>query len=97
MFEHIRKNRWDTICAFWALAIALFWLAMRVIWSGISKVLAEAIGNKEPSAFLLNLPLYISVFLWLVLVFAVVNLFWFKKKKWPKIMLSILLGVFMVN
>lgn len=96
MLEHIRKNRWDTICAFWALAIALFWLAMRVIWSGISKVLAEAIGDKEPSAFLLNLPLYISVFLWLVLVFAVVNLFWFKKKKWPKIMLSILLGVFTI-
>ena len=63
MLENVRKNRWNTICAFWALVVALFWFAMRVIWSGISKVLAEAIGADEPSAFMLNLPLFISIFL----------------------------------
>lgn len=96
MLQHIRKNRWNTICTVWALIIALFWFAMRVIWSGISKVLAEAIGAKEPSAFMLNLPLFISIFLWLVLAFAIVNLVWLKDKKWSKITLGVLLGVFTV-
>ena len=96
MLGIVRKNRWNTICAFWSLAVALFWLAMRVIWSGISKVLAEAIGAKEPSAFMLNLPLFISIFLWLVLVFAIMNLLWMKKKKWSQITLSVLLGVFTI-
>ena len=61
MRESIRKNLWNGICVLWALIVALFWFAMRVIWSGISKVLAEAIGTKEPSAFMLNLPLFISI------------------------------------
>ena len=96
MLEIVRKNRWNTICTFWALVVALFWFAMRVIWSGISKVLAEAIGADEPSAFMLHLPLFISIFLWLVLVFAVVNLVWLRNKKWSQITLSVLLGVFTV-
>lgn len=96
MLELVKKNRWNTICAFWALIVALFWFAMRVIWSGISKVLAEAIGAAEPSAFMLNLPLFISIFLWLLLVFAAVNLVWLKDKTWSKITLTVLLGVFTV-
>ena len=96
MLEYIRKNLWNTICVFWALVVALFWFAMRVIWSGISKVLSEALGEKAPSAFLLDLPLYISVFLWLVVVFAIANLLWLKGKKWPKFTLTALLGVFTI-
>lgn len=96
MLEIVKKNRWNTICAFWALIVALFWFAMRVIWSGISKVLAEAIGTKEPSAFMLNLPLFISIFLWLVLVFAVMNLVLIKKKRWSQITLTVFLGVFTI-
>ena len=96
MLEIVKKKRWNAICALWALIVALFWFAMRVIWSGISKVLAEAIGADEPSAFMLNLPLFISVFLWLVLVFAVVNLVLLRDKKWSKITLTVLLGVFTV-
>lgn len=94
MLENIKKNLWSIIYAFWALIIALFWFAMRVIWSGISKVLSEAMGEKAPTPFMLNLPLYISILLWVVLVFAVVNLVWLKHKKWPKITLTVFLGVF---
>lgn len=96
MRENIKKNLWNGICVFWALIVALFWFAMRVIWSGISKVLSEATGASEPTAFMLYLPLYISVFLWIVLALAVVNLVFGRGKKWPKITLTVLLGVFTV-
>ena len=96
MTGNIKKNLWSIACVIWALIVALFWFAMRVIWSGISKVLYEAMGAKEPTAFLLNLPLYISIFLWGLLAFAVANLVLLSYKKWPKIMLTALLGVFTI-
>ena len=96
MLEKIKKHLWNMISVFWALIVALFWFAMRVIWSGISKVLSEATGTKTPTAFMLDLPLYISIFLWVVLAFAVINLVWIRSKKWPKITLTVLLGVFTI-
>lgn len=96
MREIMKKNLWNIICAFWGLTVALFWFAMRVIWSGISKVISEASGAAEPSAFVLNLPLYISILLWALFAFAVVNLVLIKDKKWPKITLTVSLGIFTV-
>ena len=96
MLESIKKNLWNVICAVWALVIALFWFAMRVIWSGISKVVSEAMGADEPSAFVLDLPLYISIFLWIVFALAVANLVWLRHKLWTKITFTALLGVFTV-
>ena len=92
----MKKQVWKIVCVFWALVVALFWFAMRVIWSGISKVISEAIGEKEPSALMLELPLYISIFLWVVLLAAVVNLIFNKGKKWPNITLTAVLGVLSV-
>ena len=96
MLKIIKKNLWNILCAFWAIAVALFWFSMRVIWSGISKVLYEAIGKKEPTEFLLNLPLYISVFLWVLFAFALVTLVRRGNKKRATIVLTALLGVFTV-
>ena len=96
MLETIKKNLWSIGCAIWALIIALFWFAMRVIWSGISKVVAEAFGADAPDAFMLNLPLFVSIFLWIVLAFAVANLIWLKDNLWPKITLTAVLGVFTI-
>ena len=96
MVKSIKKDFWNILCVFWAMIVALFWFAMRVIWSGISKVLYEAMGKKEPTEFLLNLPLYISVFLWLLLAVAVVVLVRKGKKRWPTVVLTVLLGVFTV-
>ena len=91
------KRDWKKmICVFWALVVALFWFSMRVIWSGISKVLYEAMGKSEPTAFLLNVPLYISIFLWVLLAFAVGVLVRRGNKKWPTVVLAVLLGVFSV-
>ena len=96
MSQTLKKNLWSIICTFWSLVIALFWFAMRVIWSGISKVLCEAIGASEPSAFLLDLPMYISVFLWIVFAFAATSLLFLKERKWPKVTLTALLALFTV-
>ena len=96
MFEMIKQKRWSMICALWALTIAWFWFAMRVIWSGISKVIADAFGAGDPTASILRLPLYISIFLWAIFAFALANLIWLSRKKWPKITLTVLLGVFTV-
>ena len=96
MEKNIKKDLWNIICVFWAMVVALFWFAMRVIWSGISKVLYEAMGKSEPTAFLLNVPLYISIFLWILLAFAVVMLVWRGDKKWPTVVLTVLLGIFSI-
>ena len=94
MPNKLKKNLWNILCVFWAMAVALFWFSMRVIWSGISKVLYEALGRKEPTEFLLNVPLYISILLWVLLAFAVVTLA--RPKKRSTLTLTVLLGVFTV-
>ena len=96
MLETIKKNLWSVISSVWALILALFWFAMRVIWSGISKVVSDAFGESEPSAFMLNLPLYVSILLWIALAFSVANLVWLRDKKWPRITLTAVLGVFTI-
>ena len=96
MKETIKKNLWSILNAFWALAVALLWFAMRVIWSGISKVISEILGADEPSTAMLNLPLYVSIFLWAVLAFSVVILVWLGQKRWSKILLTVVLSVFTV-
>ena len=45
MAENIKKDLWNIICVVWAMVIALFWFSMRVIWSGITKVLFETMGK----------------------------------------------------
>lgn len=96
MLAMIKKNLWSAVCMLWAMALALFWFAMRVIWSGISKVVSEAVGENVPSTAMLNLPLYISILLWAIFAFSVVALIWLGHKKWSKITLTVLLGVFTV-
>ena len=63
MLKAVKKNLWNTIIVAWALILSLFWFAMRVIWSGISKVVADVLGGSNPDDFMLNLPLFISIFL----------------------------------
>ncbi len=96
MQKKFKKDLWNILCLFWALAAALFWFSMRVIWSGISKVLYEAFGKAEPTDFLLNLPLYICVFLWILFVYAIVLLIHKGNKKRSTIALAFLLLVFTI-
>lgn len=94
MLNNVKKNFWGIICSLWSLVLALFWFAMRVIWSGISKTVADFLIDDDPTKFILNLPLYISIFFWLMLAFSVISLIWMKDKRWPKITLTVLLLVF---
>ena len=96
MLKAIKKNLWSIICAFWSLIVVLFWFAMRVIWSGISKVISEFADMDEPSKFLLDLPLYLTILLWIVVAFAVASLVWLNAKKWPKIVLTVFLSLFTI-
>ena len=96
MIKAVKKNLWSTILTAWALILALFWFAMRVIWSGISKVVADVLIGDDPNEFMLNLPLFVSIFLWILAVLAVLNLIFMKNRLWPKITLTSLLGVFSV-
>lgn len=96
MLETIKKNWKNALCVLWALVVAWLWFAMRVIWSGISKVISEALGEKMPSPLMLDLPLYISILLFCLVAFAVVNLIWLKHKKWAGVTLAALLTVFTV-
>ena len=94
MLNNVKKNFWGIICSLWSLVLALFWFAMRVIWSGISKTVADFLIDDDPTKFILNLPLYISIFFWLMLAFSIISLIWMKDKRWPKITLTVLLIVF---
>lgn len=94
--KYIKENLWNVLCLIWAMAVALFWFAMRVIWSGISKVLYEAMGKTEPTEFLLDLPLYISIFLWVLFALSIVELVRKGRKKISTIVLSIFLGIFTI-
>ena len=96
MAENIKKDLWNIICVVWAMVIALFWFSMRVIWSGITKVLFETMGKSEPTAFLLNVPLYISIFLWILLAVSVAVLVWRGGKKRATIVLTVLLSLFSI-
>ena len=96
MLKNIKKDLWNILCVLWAMAVALFWFSMRVIWSGISKVLYEAMGKQHPTEFLLNFPLYISILLWVLLAFAVVTTVRKGSKKGSTILLTVQLGIFTV-
>lgn len=96
MLKLLKKNLWSVICVFWALIVALFWTAMRVIWSGISKVIADVLKVGDPTTFLLDLPLYICILLWVIFALSVASLIFLSDKKWPKITLTAVLGVFTI-
>ena len=96
MLKTLKRNIWSVACSAVALLIALFWFAMRVIWSGISKVVADVVGESEPSEFILALPLYVSIFLWVLFALTVANLLFTRRKLWTNITLSAVIGVFTI-
>ena len=64
------------------LLSALFWVAMRVIYSGISKVLG---AETNPSFLVMNLPVLICVLAWVGATFALAGLFLWNRRKWPAV------------
>ena len=65
-----------------SLVAALFWVALRVNYSGISKFLG---ADTNPSFLVMNLPVMLCVLAWIGFVLAAVGLVLWHKKKWPAI------------
>lgn len=78
MKEKIKKY-WFPVCAFLlSLVTALFWVALRINHSGISKFLG---ADTNPSFLVMNLPVIVCVVAWIGCALAAVGLFFWGKKK----------------
>ena len=64
------------------LVSALFWVALRVNYSGISKFLG---ADTNPSFLVMNLPIMVCVLAWLGFALALLGVVTVKKWKWPTI------------
>lgn len=77
------KKYWFPVLSFLlTLVISLFWVALRINHSGISKFLG---ADTNPSFLVMNLPVMVTVLSWLGCVLALAGLFTWQKKKWPTI------------
>ncbi len=92
MLKFFKKNLLAVIACAYSLVVAVFWLALRVNWSGISKALG---ADKNPTFFVMQTHLLVCIFLWLAFVFSAVSLFVWKRKL-PSIIFLCLRGVFTV-
>ena len=82
MRERIKKY-WFPILAFViSLTSALFWVALRINHSGISKFLG---ADTNPSFLVMNLPVMVTAAAWVGFGFALVGLKLWDRKKWPAV------------
>lgn len=94
LLDKLKKHWLAVVSAAYSLLVALFWLALRVNWSGISKALG---ADSNRSFFVMETPLIICIFLFLSFAFSVVATFiWSGKKKWPFILSLAISGVFTI-
>ncbi len=96
MIKSLRKNLLAVIASLYSLIVALFWLALRVNWSGISKALG---ADTNRSFFVMETPLIICVFLWLAFAFSLFAMFFWsgeRKRKAPFIASLSVSGVFTI-
>ena len=92
MLKFFKKNLLAVIACAYSLVVALFWLALRVNWSGISKALG---ADKNPTFCVMETPLLVCIFMWRAFVFSAVSLFVWKRKL-PSIISLCISGVFTV-
>ena len=78
----IRKYWLPAVSFVLTLAAALFWVALRVNYSGISKFLG---ADKNPTFLVMNLPVMVCVLAWVGCALAAWGLFCWKERKWPAI------------
>jgi len=84
------KTYWFPVLAFMLnLVTALFWVALRVNYSGISKFLG---ADTNPSFLVMNLPLMVAAATWISFGFSLVGMICWRSRKWPCI-LGFVLGL----
>ena len=74
-----------------SLLAALFWVALRINHSGISKFLG---ADTNPSFLIMNLPVMVCVLAWIGCGLSLLGLVCWKKRKWPAIS-GFVIGVLM--
>ncbi len=79
MVKKLKKYLLPGLTYVLTLVAALFWVALRVNYSGISKFLG---ADTNQSFLIMNLPVMVCVFSWLGFVLAVLGLVFWKKRKW---------------
>jgi len=82
MKERIKKYWFPALSFLLTLLVALFWVALRINHSGISKFLG---ADTNPSFLVMNLPVMVTVLSWIGFVFAVAGLFCWGREKWPAV------------
>jgi len=91
MRERIKKLWFPTLSFLLTLVISLFWVALRINHSGISKFLG---ADTNPSFLVMNLPLMVTVLSWIGFLFALAGLILWDRKKWPAVT-GFIIGVVM--
>ena len=77
------KDYWLPAASFLlSLVVSLFWVALRINHSGISKFLG---ADTNPSFLVMNLPVMVTALSWIGCALALAGLICWKKKKWPAI------------
>ena len=77
------KKYWFPVFSFGlSLLSALFWVALRINHSGISKFLG---ADTNPSFLIMNLPVMVTVLAWIGAAFALTGLKVWEKRKWPAV------------
>ena len=82
MKENIKKYWFPVLSFLLTLAVSLFWVALRINHSGISKFLG---ADNNPSFLIMNLPVMVCVLSWIGCAVALAGWVVWPKKKWPAV------------
>ena len=82
MKEKIKKYSLPVLALALSTVSALFWVALRINHSGISKFLG---ADTNQSFLIMNLPLIVTVVAWVGVAFALPGLLLWGKRKWPAV------------
>ena len=80
--KKIFKHSLPLVAWLLSLSTALFWVALRVNYAGISKFLG---ADTNPSFLVMNLPVMVCVLAWIGCILAFVGLLFWEKRKAPAI------------
>lgn len=82
MKEQIKKYWFPVLSFALTLLASLFWVALRINHSGISKFLG---ADTNPSFLVMNLPVMVTVLSWIGFGLALLGLFLWNRKRWPAV------------
>ena len=85
----IRKFMFPWLSFLLNLAAALFWVALRINHSGISKFLG---ADTNPSFLVMNLPVMVTAAAWVTCFIALLGLIQWERRKWPGV-IGFILGL----